>query len=877
MARLLKLLLPALLLAAFTSGAQITVTATVDHLIPDYQDTLGGFKISATGGNGTYTYSWTYPNGSSSTKDLLNVKANSYTLNVGSQGYTTVKYEYSLGYKVQWGALCGTTFRNDSLKNTMLYPLGTSLSKNSLLTSENGWLELVLRSGIVAPQQIGFLDSAYSLPGSCGDIDFGVTIDATKLQQIKFNVYSTASPTVSYKAGDVLKIERIGSVLNYRLNGNLLWTVSNPNVGSKTWKIRTAVDYRNTPFINVGCSFRFPAATPFGGYMQFTPLVTHCSDVNIPNGAIQLSYNDPSSAQITWQNGLVGPGIQTLSPAAYSCAVADNFNQTGKCTVSVGYKAYWRDFLGTWSRNDSLKNTGLYIWGSATSRNVLKRNTNGWVEVVLRGTSNEQVGLLDSAYSVNSQTDMDFGYYKSSNYLQRIVNGVYTNVGYWREGDVVRLERNGNVLSFKLNGVLSYSVTDTKLGAKDLRVKAAVYTTGGPVVNIGCSFTRTLEVSTDRMHVDQSHALGGVAILNVSGGQPPYRVKWPDGLVSNYRNDLVPGIYRVRITDLSTDSLITYPTIGFRPDWRFKTNLRFSPDTAIRNRTDSLGVALSGSKIAKNKTGWLEMSISSLSDDILIGLVGDLNDLASQTETYTTTFKNTNTNNLYQLMKNAVANTLSYTSGTLNPGAAYDKTYCVRLKQGVITILMKGAPQASNLYYNVDDVIKISRGTSGQISLLLNDQVVFTLGTNSGSEYLHTGIVINSNSKTIKIGSVTPEPNNPSLGQVITYARPGLKPDGGYYTDMAGNIYFILEGEYNTSSIKFKVYDKTNAVVLSENNSTLINSSVRNLGDNRYTLNVSGLNNGYYLLEASNEKSEKVYMRFKRQVNTGGTGTYSNN
>lgn len=879
MNRFQPLLVLAFLLGSLTFKAQITVNANVDHTNPDNTDSLGNIRLSVSGGNGTYSYLWKWNSTVvTNSADISQVKRTTYSLSVSSSGHATVNYIYKLGYKVLWGAHYGTSEQNDTLKNTMaLCPLGTALSKNTLLPGENGWMEVVLSAGS-ATQQIGFLDSAFSIPNICNDIDFGVLIEPTRLRRVSFNLYSSASPTVSYKTGDVLRLERVGTTLNYLLNGITIWTVSNPNAAGQAWKIRAAVDYRNPPFKNVGCSFRFPPSVHFGDYMKLSAVIKHSRNSGSPDGSIRVSANDQWPIQVTWSNGAAP--MEVLTSGNYTTRITDNFGHYSDFVYSIGYKATWKDFYGTWERNDSLTNNGTVAWGSAISKNVLKGNTDGWVEAVLHGSGSEQIGFLDSSYSSGSQIDMDLGYYKASTFLQRIVNGVYTNVGYWREGDVVRLERSGSTFKFKLNGNTLWSTTNATLAARDLRVKGAAYLVGGPIVNIGCSFSKPLEVGIERVHVEESHAMGGTAILNVTGGTPPYRVKWPDGVISNSRTDLVPGNYRVRISDLNNDSLICYPRIGYRPNWQFKTNMSFSPDTAGKIRVDSLGLAIAVNRVNQAGSGWTEFKMNSLSDDILIGLIGDPNDVAVQTGTYGSTFYKNNSQSVYQLMRKAIDNTLSYPSGTLDPGSGYDRVYCVRASKGLLTVLMKGAAQGHGYFYNAGDVVKVGRTVTGQITLAVNEVTVYTHPVSVLSEFLYPTLAVNSpynkaGAGLTGTGNGGTDPN--PTPQVITYAKPGLKPDGGFYTDVAGNLYFLLEGEYNTSNLSYKIYDKTANVVLSQNNTNLINSSIRYLGDNRYTLNVSSLANGFYLLEAANEKNEKVYLRFRRQVNSGGSGTYSSN
>jgi hypothetical protein len=91
--------------------------------------------------------------------------------------------------------------------------------------------------------------------------------------------------------------------------------------------------------------------------------------------------------------------------------------------------------------------------------------------------------------------------------------------------------------------------------------------------------------------------------------------------------------------------------------------------------------------------------------------------------------------------------------------------------------------------------------------------------------------------------------------------KPGM--DGHYYDLVGNNLKFTLDGEYTINSLKFKVLNNKQNIVIS-NYSNLLNNSFLKPGDNRYNLDCNTLPVGYYTLEVENEKNEKLYLRFKR-------------
>ena len=100
------------------------------------------------------------------------------------------------------------------------------------------------------------------------------------------------------------------------------------------------------------------------------------------------------------------------------------------------------------------------------------------------------------------------------------------------------------------------------------------------------------------------------------------------------------------------------------------------------------------------------------------------------------------------------------------------------------------------------------------------------------------------------------------------------KLDGGYSYAIGGKLKFTMDEDYamdDSKYLPFKIYDKNHLVLESSDiNGVIQNGSVSPLplefSDNRWTLDVStipGITVGYYyILEVSNSKGDKRYLRF---------------
>ncbi len=106
------------------------------------------------------------------------------------------------------------------------------------------------------------------------------------------------------------------------------------------------------------------------------------------------------------------------------------------------------------------------------------------------------------------------------------------------------------------------------------------------------------------------------------------------------------------------------------------------------------------------------------------------------------------------------------------------------------------------------------------------------------------------------------------LQKYKAYATVKRKLDGGFYETNNHSIYFRFDDEYNDQnhSLSYKVYNSANTNVAPTLISNTNNSALSYYGDNRFRLDLytssGALSSGYYILEVTNEKNEKFFLRF---------------
>jgi len=103
----------------------------------------------------------------------------------------------------------------------------------------------------------------------------------------------------------------------------------------------------------------------------------------------------------------------------------------------------------------------------------------------------------------------------------------------------------------------------------------------------------------------------------------------------------------------------------------------------------------------------------------------------------------------------------------------------------------------------------------------------------------------------------------------VSYIVPKKEIDDGYQVVQNSRVYFKFEEEYVPGTLNYKITDYNPTAVAVNVQAPLmgcaLSNSLKNLGDNRYFINVGscGLTTGkFYLVEITNDKSEKVYFKF---------------
>lgn len=131
------------------------------------------------------------------------------------------------------------------------------------------------------------------------------------------------------------------------------------------------------------------------------------------------------------------------------------------------------------------------------------------------------------------------------------------------------------------------------------------------------------------------------------------------------------------------------------------------------------------------------------------------------------------------------------------------------------------------------------------------------LFTENAPSYDVLGIYVNKNNTGLKDLYTNMPCNPPSV-----YAKVERQLKGVRYRVYNNHLYFYYQEEYTPqyANLSFNVYSELDRFNLPITGGTI--SLNRDFGDERYTLNVSSIQPGAYVLEIINDKNEKFYLRF---------------
>ncbi|MGB4973045.1 MAG: leucine-rich repeat domain-containing protein, partial [Cyclobacteriaceae bacterium] len=320
---------------------------------------------------------------------------------------------FAQSYFVQWQNLVGVDVQDQKITSTASTGWANSgaYSLNSLSAGQDGWVEIRIPFQNNFEKMIGLADA---------DEDQHYTsIDYAFYIQSSLYIYEKGSNKLNlgtFTAGEILRIERIGTTILYKRNGTIVYTST---VASST-------------SLNADISF----------YRQ----------------------------NAYFENMLV------------------SFPVVGQQPDEITYDIAWTDLVGVSVEGNTITKTAAGGWGNggAASINLLNANTDGWIEYQVDALNKLRTFGFSDTNTDASYNTIDYAWHTNGTDCYVFLNG--SNVGNYplQVNDILRIERIGSEMLFKLNGVTKKTVTNVNTGF--LIADCAMSDSGAKITNTKASF-----------------------------------------------------------------------------------------------------------------------------------------------------------------------------------------------------------------------------------------------------------------------------------------------------------------------------------------------------------------------------------------------------
>ncbi len=293
----------------------------------------------------------------------------------------------------------------------------------------------------------------------------------------------------------------------------------------------------------------------------------------------------------------------------------------------------WKNISGAVASSNTITKTadGTDYNAGASSANVLQPGADGYVEfpVIQTGKKfafgfsrvDKDVDIKTIEYALELNTD---------NTLKIYFSGVFQgNFGTYRTGDVLKIERHGNLLIFYNNNVQLKKITllyNTNPFIVDLSIGTASYEIRDGKV----SFIKPLTMEPVITDYNTISNTPGNVDLNISGGSNNNKIFWKSPYTSEeiqltepVISDLAIGTYTASVFDDDGPSLQQGITVYQKLSWKDSTGVILTDSNLVKSAgTDNWenAGAYSAEILTAQETGLLTHRITSLTNTYAIGL-----------------------------------------------------------------------------------------------------------------------------------------------------------------------------------------------------------------------------------------------------------------
>ncbi|MEL7003580.1 MAG: hypothetical protein AAFN93_12725, partial [Bacteroidota bacterium] len=272
--------------------------------------------------------------------------------------------------------------------------------------------------------------------------------------------------------------------------------------------------------------------------------------------------------------------------------------------------------------NSTIKNPANSNWNAgASSKNILKSNTDGWVEFTIDDLGSiYMIGLSYEDRSIDYK-EIDFAaFVKADGIFGIFESGVNRgNISTVNIGDVFRVAREATYIRYYQNGILLREVLGDP--EEDLIVDMSIHSGGTPAPY--SSFDQPILLNPITQYSTQEGANDGSISLTPSGGVSPYTFLWSTGETASSIVDKAPGLYTVLVSDANGKIESKTFNLGNQANWRNHYEVEVTSDNSVVKVgvDEEWNAGVSSFNVLDNiSDGWFEFVVNDLGSTYMIGL-----------------------------------------------------------------------------------------------------------------------------------------------------------------------------------------------------------------------------------------------------------------
>lgn len=460
---------------------------------------------------------------------------------------------------------------------------------------------------------------------------------------------------------------------------------------------------------------------------------------------------------------------------------------------------------------------------------------------VFQASGTLRIGFSAIGSTANSGgTHMSHYFVVASNAVSPAVGS--TNYNLFRSyayGDILTIRIIGNSMQFLINEVVVH--THTLSGTENLQ--AEIFYVSNPTTNKTfvkipqhtltnvLSGGKTLTLNVNHVSCDgENLGSAGFNFEPTTWSSATYHVRnladnstFYNGSQHNGWTNLIPGNYSVVINSGIVSLGIRYFKVGYQVDWKYLAEAHLTETGTGSNRklnhTDSgtIDAAVSKNILNPDLSGWISWE-----------------------------YRNQGPSGVNKFVKPSFRTTSTEGSTAF---IRYKPT--INARYGVTGSACNN-PSFGFQFESNYKLFEIDWDNTSAKFYKSGVELAYGCAIPIGSEYKMFEVLFNGTTSSIKNAACSFP-----CGRKSQVAIPKRKLDGGIHLVADGELKFKYLEEYNSDNLQFRIFNcQDMSLPVLENELEVAN------GDNRESIDVSGLAAGYYIIELKNTKEEKWFLRF---------------